>query len=73
MLKYVDDDNIPSFLGGSSNKPLDCDHGPWNQFELVDGSNPDDTVGIRKKDDPKGKIFTNIDMEGLPNDYLKDP
>lgn len=68
--KLVDDDNIPKELGGSSTKPLDCDHGPWNQFELVDGTNPDDVVGIRKKDDPRGRVFTVLDFEGLPNEHL---
>lgn len=73
ILNYVDDDNIPKFLGGSCTKPLDCDHGPWNMFELVDGTKPDDVVGIRKKDDPKGRVFTVYDVEGLPNEHLKDP
>jgi len=35
------------------------DPGPWNDFELVDGVNPGDVVGVRRKaDGPEGKICT---------------
>jgi small subunit ribosomal protein S2e len=40
------------------------DVGPWNDFEVVDGSNKDDVVGIRKiSDGPNGAIFTPLDFE----------
>ena len=45
--------------------------GPWNDYEIVDGFNKDDIVGIRKKiDGPTGNIFTPLDLELLPNPLL---
>ena len=48
--------------------------GPWDDFEVVDGSKKDDVVGIRKiSDGPNGKIFTPMDLEALPNYLLDNP
>merc|ERR1711963_1325007 len=52
LVKYIDEDNIPDFYGGKCTKPLIQEHGPWNAFEIVDGSEPGDIVGIRKIDEP---------------------
>jgi len=61
-------------LGGANITPLERDIGPWNDFEVVDGSNKDDIVGIRRiSDGPNGIIFTVQDMEALPNPLLDDP
>ena len=32
-----------------------------------------DVVGIRRKGDPSGKLFTPLDFEALPNHRLNDP
>ena len=73
--KYVDNDQIPNFLGGTCTKTLEEDHGPWDQFEVVDGTKRHDVVGIRRKaDGPNGKvIFTPHQLEKLPNYLLEDP
>lgn len=69
LLKYIDIEQLPEFLGGKNQTELTDDHGPWTDFELVDGFNEDDIVGIRKKSDGKnGHIFTPKDFEALPND-----
>jgi len=34
------------------------DNGPWNDYEIVDGTKPGDVVGVKKTGDPEGKIFT---------------
>lgn len=74
LVKYVDIDQIPVFLGGNNTRPLGQDHGPWDDYEIVDGSSKNDIVGIRKKSDgPNGKIFTPQDLEALPNMLLEDP
>lgn len=50
-------DNIPTFLGGRCTRSLLEDHGPWNDFEVVDGTKKGDIVGIRRKaDGPNGKV-----------------
>lgn len=56
-------------MGGKNTSKLEDDVGPWNDFELVDGVNKNDVVGVRRKNDPNGKIFTVDDFERLPN-YL---
>ena len=73
LIKYIDEDSIPDFLGGNNDTPLMNDHGPWNDYEVVDGSRKGEIVGIRKKGDPNGPIFTPQDMEALPNPMLEDP
>jgi hypothetical protein len=60
-------------LGGKNESKLIDDVGPWNNYEIVDGVNKDDKVGIRKiADGPTGEIFTPADFEKLPN-YLITP
>ena len=50
------------------------DWGPWDEFDVVDGVQSDDVVGICRKDDPtRTVIFTPQDMESLPNPLLDDP
>ena len=56
-------------MGGKNTSKLEDDVGPWNDFELVDGVNKNDVVGVRRKNDPNGKIFSVDDFERLPN-YL---
>ena len=46
---------------------MENDWGPWNEYEIVDGTEKDDKVGVRKKGDPADKIFTVQDMVALPN------
>lgn len=74
LLKHIDEENIPDFLGGKNTRQLLEDHGPWNDYEIVDGSKKGDIVGIRKKGSgPNGAVFTPLDMEALPNPMLEDP
>lgn len=74
LIKHIDEDQIPNFLGGNNDTPLMDDHGPWKDYEIVDGSRKGEIVGIRKKSDgPNGPIFTPQDMEALPNPMLDDP
>ena len=73
LVKYIDEDSIPDFLGGNCTRKLEEDYGPWNDYEIVDSAIPGDIVGIRKKNDPDGKVFSPIDFESLPNHRLEDP
>mmetsp|Transcript_8522 Transcript_8522/g.13122 ORF Transcript_8522/g.13122 Transcript_8522/m.13122 type:complete len:176 (-) Transcript_8522:58-585(-) len=66
LLKYVDEDQLIDFLGGTNTAKLEDDFGPWSDFEIVDGSNPDDKVGIRKKGETE-LCFTPDDLLKLPN------
>jgi hypothetical protein len=42
LLKYVDADQLPDFLGGTCTAPLEEDYGPWHDFEIVDGTKAGD-------------------------------
>ena len=42
-------------------------------FELVDSSDPDAIVGIKRKDDPQGKVFTPNDLALLENPLVIGP
>lgn len=42
-------------------------------FELVDSSDPDAIVGIKRKDDPQGKVFTPHDLALLENPLVIGP
>lgn len=53
---FVDEDQIPKFLGGNSDKKLIDNWGPWNNYDLIDGTQPDDIVGVKHKE--TGKMFT---------------
>lgn len=57
-MKYVEADQLIDFLGGNCQAKLEDNWGPWNEWEVVDGTEPTDVVGVRPKDDPNGKIFT---------------
>ena len=62
LSEFIDMDNLPTFMGGQNENVLTENHGPWNEYELVDSSDPDADVGIKRKDDPLGKVFTPHDM-----------
>lgn len=74
LLKYIDEDQLPDFLGGTHPGNIKDNIGPWNDFEIVDGHQKGDVVGIRKKSDgPNGPVFTPKDLEMLPNYMLSNP
>ena len=71
LLQYIDEDQLVDFLGGKNTSKIEDDIGPWNDFELVDGVNKNDVVGVRRKSDgPNGKLFTIDDFERMPNYML---
>jgi hypothetical protein len=45
--KYVEEDQLASFLGGKNDALLENDSGPWNDFEIVDGTKKTDVVGVK--------------------------
>lgn len=69
---HVDIKQIPVCLGGENEQSWLSDVGPWNDFELVDSAKPGAVVGVRRKDDPTGKIWTGEDIIKLPNPAIKD-
>lgn len=72
LLEYIDDEQIPDFLGGKNTAKLVDNAGPWDDFELVDGAKPGDVVGIKKKGEAGPPIFTPQDLERLPNPKLSE-
>lgn len=65
LLELVDEDQLAEFLGGKNTSNLMEDVGPWNEWEIVDGHNPDDVVGVRRKGTEE--IVTPAMIERLPN------
>ena len=57
---------LASFLGGSNQASLAADSGPWNEFEVVDGHEKGDIVGIRRSGEDK-LCFSIKDFARLPN------
>lgn len=74
LLKHIEEDQLPDFLGGTNTTPLSKEPGPWQEYRIIDGHKRGDAVGIRKKSDGPGQpVFTPMDFEALPNYLLKDP
>ena len=46
------------------------DYGPWNDYEVVDSLEPNAIVGIRRKNDPLGKVYTVLDIAELENPVI---
>lgn len=67
LSKYIDEDQIPEFLGGKNKADCTTDIGPWNQYELVDSAEPGAQVGVRRKDDPHGRLITPKYVASLEN------
>ena len=44
--------------------------GPWSEYDLVDGNNENDMVGIVRKNDPFKQIITPKNIAELPNPYI---
>ena len=74
LLEDISEEQLPDFLGGLNKEELVDEPGPWRDYEIVDGVQKDDIVGIRKKSEGQtGQIFTLLDFESLPNPLLSDP
>ena len=70
LKKDIEIDVIPVFLGGNNEADFSNATGPWDDYDLIDSVEPGAEVGIRRKDDPNGKIFGPKDMLLLPNDNV---
>ena len=70
LTELCDLDHIPVFLGGKSERTLTDCFGPWEEYDLVDSADPDAVVGIKRKEDPVGKIFTPHDSALLENPLI---
>lgn len=65
LLENIDEDQLAEFLGGKNTANLMDDVGPWNDWEVVDGANAGDVVGVRRKGTEE--IVTPDMIERLPN------
>ena len=57
-------------MGGKSTQPLEADQGPWTDFEIVDGVNPDDQVGVKQIS--TGKFHSLDEFLSYPNYMIGD-
>lgn len=58
LLEEIDPSELIDFLGGDKKAELLADDGPWNNYDLVDGHEKGAVVGVRRKDQPDGPVFT---------------
>lgn len=65
LLENIDEDQLAEFLGGKNTANLIDDVGPWNEWEVVDGANAGDVVGVRRKGTEE--VVTPDMIERLPN------
>ena len=72
MLEWIAEDQLADFLGGKNTAVLTDDIGPWNEYDFFDGHEKGAVVGVRRKDNPDGPIFTPLDLEKLPNPKISD-
>ena len=70
LLEYVDEDQIPEFLGGKNKATCSDDVGPWKEYVVVNGKDNNGVVGIRRIDDPTAEIFTPQKMLELENPII---
>lgn len=49
---------MPTFLGGTNEMEFPGEQGPWLDYDLINPQEPGSIVGVRRKDDPEGEIFT---------------
>ena len=71
LCEYIDEDIIPTFLGGKNDTPIEDDLGPWCEYEVVDGYKEGDIVGIRRRPDPFRIIKTPQDIVALKNPNIE--
>ena len=55
LQKDIDLDVLPTFLGGNNTADFSTASGPWDEYDLVDSTEPGAEVGVRRKDDPSGQ------------------
>ena len=67
LSQFVDKDQLPVDVGGTCTVSIKEDYGPWTDYEVIDSTEPNAVVGIRRKADPLGKIFTWKDIAELEN------
>ena len=72
LLEAIDEDQLIDFLGGKNKSKLQQDFGLWNDYDFFDGYTRGAVVGVRRKDDPNGPIFTPAMLEALPNPKISD-
>lgn len=58
LLEEIDADQLIDFLGGDKKIDLLADDGPWTKYDLIDGHEKGAVVGVRRKDQPDGPVFT---------------
>lgn len=57
LLEEIDEDQIPVFLGGTNDLKFPGEKGPWLDYEVIN-TPIDGKVGVRRKDQPNGPIFS---------------
>ena len=62
LSQFADKEQLPVDVGGTCKVSLKEDYGPWTEYEIVDNLDPNAIVGIRRKNDPLGKIYTAKDI-----------
>ena len=67
LQEYIDNDNIPTYFGGTGTSDCNDGPGPWDMYETVESQEKNATVGVKRTGDPHGKIFTPTHLNELEN------
>ena len=70
LKEFVDIKSIPEFLGGQLKSSFHQELGPWTDYEIIDSNEPGAEVGVKRKTDPFGKVYTFKDILMLPNPVI---
>ena len=70
LSQFVSLDQLPVDVGGTCEVSLKEDYGPWTEYDIVDSTEPGAVVGIRRKNDPLGKIYTGKDIAEFENPVI---
>ena len=58
-------------MGGENDGTFAEERGPWLNYDLVeDVQDPGGIVGVRRKEDPDGPVFTPLDLMALENPLI---
>ena len=68
LLKYVDEQNLPEYLGGSSKATLLDDAGPWQDTELI--AEIDAEYKAAMAEDTSRKVEADATISGAPQPPL---
>ena len=66
LLELIDEETLPTFLGGKCDKPFPSDVGPWNDYECVNNIFRKKGEGDSAQEEEKKEEAKVEELEGGP-------